>query len=67
MRGVCKYKRTGSFIELGMVGESYESTSWRSGPLSIVSSQKKVEHVNTERVAVGDFTDLKAKTEFSSG
>lgn len=28
---------------------------------------KKVEHVNTERVAVGDFTDLKAKTEFSSG
>ena len=36
-----------SFIELGMVGESYQSTSWRSGPLSIVSSQKKVEHVNT--------------------
>lgn len=27
----------GSFIELRMVGESYEATSWRSGPLSIVS------------------------------
>ena len=29
--------RLGSFIELRMVGESYEATSWRSGPLSIVS------------------------------
>ena len=25
----------------GMVGESYEATSWRSGPLSIVSARKK--------------------------
>lgn len=25
-----------------MVGESYEATSWRSGPLSIVSARKSI-------------------------
>lgn len=48
-----------------MVGESYESTSWRSGPLSIVSSQK-VEHVNTGEVGSSDFTDLKVTEFFKS-
>lgn len=50
---VWKYEnRTiGSFIELRMVGESYEATSWRSGPVidsvDSVEPKKKVEHVNT--------------------
>lgn len=42
-KGVWEYgnRTIVSFIELRMVGESYEATSWRSGPLSIVLTQSR--------------------------